>query len=245
MATLTKTAELTLIIAAQEGDEGASQKLLDAHEGLIRSVVKSFPTSGPIDTDDLLQEGRLGLWMAIMDFDVESGLRLSTIGKRKIIEFVGAAMAHSHPMSIPARTMRRYQEAWRDLDPEEYTEALLRATTGEHPMGADTFAAIHFVKTGAVYLDAEPDEEGLSPHETLAAPSYTPSNAGPALDELEALPPTQRLVVRLSVGLETGEPMIDSEIAAYLLAEHGVKVSRATVQRRRIEGLAAIAVRSL
>jgi RNA polymerase sigma factor (sigma-70 family) len=57
--------------------------LLREHEGLIHFIVRrQWP--GQADYADLIQEGRIGLWLAILRFDPERGLAFSTFAGRAI-----------------------------------------------------------------------------------------------------------------------------------------------------------------
>lgn len=66
-----------LILAAQAGSRRATEQLLLAHEGLVRSLVARHRGRRHLE-EDLLQAGRLGLLLAIQTCDVRRGVRLST-----------------------------------------------------------------------------------------------------------------------------------------------------------------------
>ena len=54
----------TLLQAAQAGDQAAAQRLVEANQGLVWSVVRRYLPSGQ-DREDLYQLGCLGLLKAI------------------------------------------------------------------------------------------------------------------------------------------------------------------------------------
>lgn len=61
-------AELTLIKQAQGGDQQASTKLIKKYQGLIRCKARSYFVAGG-DREDVIQEGMIGLYKAIRDYD--------------------------------------------------------------------------------------------------------------------------------------------------------------------------------
>lgn len=60
--------ELTLIAAAQQGDEAASSALVSRYRGFVRCKARSYFLAGA-DRDDVVQEGMIGLYKAIRDYD--------------------------------------------------------------------------------------------------------------------------------------------------------------------------------
>ena len=60
--------ELTLIVAAQRGDEAASSALVSRYRGFVRCKARSYFLAGA-DHDDVVQEGMIGLYKAIRDYD--------------------------------------------------------------------------------------------------------------------------------------------------------------------------------
>lgn len=63
-----------LVTLAQAGDEDALEKLLKMYSGLVKTEAFSFYVMcADRDNDDLLQEGMIGLWKAVRNFDTEDG----------------------------------------------------------------------------------------------------------------------------------------------------------------------------
>lgn len=60
--------ERALVAAAQAGDEGASRALLERYRGFVRCKARSFFLAGA-DREDVIQEGMIGLYKAIRDYD--------------------------------------------------------------------------------------------------------------------------------------------------------------------------------
>ncbi|MDZ4180242.1 MAG: RNA polymerase sporulation sigma factor SigH [Coriobacteriia bacterium] len=60
--------EIALVVAAQAGDEGASSQLIRKYRSLVRCKARSYFLVGG-DRDDIIQEGLIGLYKAIRDYD--------------------------------------------------------------------------------------------------------------------------------------------------------------------------------
>lgn len=68
---------MELILASQNGDQYAKDKLVKHNIGLIKSVLRGFVNRG-YDMDDLFQIGSIGLLKAISKFDTSYNVRFST-----------------------------------------------------------------------------------------------------------------------------------------------------------------------
>ena len=74
---------LDLIIASQNGDESAKEKLIQENAGLIWAIVQRYTGRG-VEIDDLYQIGCLGFLKAVDGFDVAYGTQFSTYAVPKI-----------------------------------------------------------------------------------------------------------------------------------------------------------------
>lgn len=228
--------ENRLIDAAQEGDPEALEKLLDAYRPMLGKLVREFGTSAVVDRDDLEQEAALGFMEAVFDFDTARQARLATWGGMKARLRLREVVADSKPIRIPSSTLSLYQMAMNRAEGDYAAAVEYASTEAPTKMTRETFAMVHETLYGSVELDGPADEHGHLPHETVVpAPEYDPQ-ADALADALAELPETLRFIVRAYYGLVSGEPMTDEEISEYLLAEFEVSMSRATVQRRRMEG---------
>ena len=61
--------DILLIKQYREGNESAVEELLEKYKGLVNSIARTFYLKG-IDRDDLIQEGMIGLFNAIVTFDL-------------------------------------------------------------------------------------------------------------------------------------------------------------------------------
>lgn len=84
-----------LIAAAKSDDKQAMETLLLRYTGLVRSIARGYFLLGG-DTEDLIQEGMIGLYNAVSDYDCESGgSRFKTFARicitRRILDAVKAS----------------------------------------------------------------------------------------------------------------------------------------------------------
>ena len=66
-----------VFVCAQAGCRACLDALMDRHEGLVHHVLRR-QGSGLAPYDDVLQEGRIALWRAILHFDPQRGTAFST-----------------------------------------------------------------------------------------------------------------------------------------------------------------------
>lgn len=64
----TARGELALLRAAREGDQNASSQIVRRYRSLVRCKARSYFLVGG-DRDDIIQEGLIGLYKAIRDYD--------------------------------------------------------------------------------------------------------------------------------------------------------------------------------
>jgi len=78
------------------------ETLVKCHEGLVHSIAKQYLGRG-LPWEDLLQEARIGLIMAIRGFDASRGLAFSTYATRAIHRHLYRALHYQGPgLRIPA-----------------------------------------------------------------------------------------------------------------------------------------------
>ena len=65
-----KKSDEELVTLAQSGDKHATEELLIRHAGLVRGCARGFFLIGG-ETEDLIQEGMIGLFKAVRDFNPE------------------------------------------------------------------------------------------------------------------------------------------------------------------------------
>ncbi len=96
MGKYTPTDEEALFRQAQAGDSGSLEALMQRHEKLVHAVVHA-QWSGGWRYADIIHEGRIGLWHAILKYDPAYGTAFSTYAWPAIAHQVWAAVQPEHP----------------------------------------------------------------------------------------------------------------------------------------------------
>ena len=112
---------------AQAGCEVCLEALLERHERLVHAVLRR-QWRGEVACTDLLQEGRIGLWQAVMHFDPYRGISFSTYAWHAIERRMWRAVdLHSRQGEREAAWMRTRSACagWEPLDPLFLTEDAL------------------------------------------------------------------------------------------------------------------------
>jgi RNA polymerase sigma factor (sigma-70 family) len=73
----TSSAVVRLFRRAQAGDGESLEDLMRQHDGLVHHIIRR-QWGGSLSYGQVLQEGRIGLWRAILRFDPERGMAFST-----------------------------------------------------------------------------------------------------------------------------------------------------------------------
>jgi len=96
---LSRGPERNLILAAQGGDEAASAALLRRYRGFVRSKARAYFVAGG-DRDDVIQEGMIGLYKAIRDYDVTQPTSFRSFAElcvtRQLISAIKSASRYKH-----------------------------------------------------------------------------------------------------------------------------------------------------
>ncbi len=92
MKKYTREAEVALFRAAQAGDAESLATLMRMHERLVHAVVRR-QWSGGWRYADVVHEGRIGLWQAILNYDPQRGTAFATYAWPAIARQVWRAVA--------------------------------------------------------------------------------------------------------------------------------------------------------
>ncbi len=88
-----------IAVKAQQGDPDSQEYLLKKYKNLVKKLALPYNIVGG-DSQDLIQEGMIGLYKAIRDFDIERGIYFHVFAKtcvnRQIISAVRAASRKKH-----------------------------------------------------------------------------------------------------------------------------------------------------
>jgi RNA polymerase sporulation-specific sigma factor len=91
--------ELSLIIAARNGDERAMDDIIRRYQGFVRLKASSYFLAGG-DSNDLIQEGTIGLFKAVRDFRADKETSFRSFAElcitRQIITAIKTATRYKH-----------------------------------------------------------------------------------------------------------------------------------------------------
>lgn len=83
-----------LAVASQKGDASACEILLDRYKGSVREIARAYFLVGA-DSDDVIQEGMIGLYKAVLGYDGERDASFGTFAslcvRRQIVSAVRSA----------------------------------------------------------------------------------------------------------------------------------------------------------
>ena len=99
-----------LALAAQRGENAALEELLERYKYAVRGAARSYFLEGG-ETEDLVQEGMIGLYGAVRDFREDGGMRFKSFARlcirRRIASAVRGAARKKH---VPLNTYVPFAE---------------------------------------------------------------------------------------------------------------------------------------
>ena len=98
---------------AQRGDAASLTRLMDQHDGLVHYILRR-QWCGSLSYTEVLQEGRISLWRAILGFDPERGVAFST--------YASVAIARQIWRAVVLR--RAEDRAWAENEAQSGDEAV-------------------------------------------------------------------------------------------------------------------------
>ena len=111
---LTSTREYQLARRCRDGDARSRQRLVEHHLGLVVMIARRYVDRG-LPLLDLIEEGNLGLIVAVERFDPEVGCRFSTYARWWIRQQIDMAlMTQTSVVRIPAHVARERRRAARE-----------------------------------------------------------------------------------------------------------------------------------
>lgn len=105
--------ELRLLAEMADGNDGARHALICHHLGLVIAMARGFSDRG-LDLLDLIEEGNLGMLIALQKFDLDRGVRFSTYAAWWIRYYLQTAIATQVPIVRPPlrAQQRASRQAW-------------------------------------------------------------------------------------------------------------------------------------
>lgn len=191
---LSATQEKVLARRIEAGDPAAKRELIEANLKLVVAIARNYTEAArPMEFEDLVQEGNIGLIRAVEKFDWRKGLKFSTYGTWWIRQAIGRAIADkSKTIRLPVHVFEKARkveiavvnfeaEHGRTPTDDEVAEVLMHRGS---PMTAEDVAKHRGLPEVLASLDekingdesepgpmveALPDRTALSPEETLLA----------------------------------------------------------------------------
>lgn len=120
--TLTQAEEKELAKRAKEGDEKAKQELIKANLRLVVTIAKKAIHMSKLPIIDLIQEGNVGLMVAVEKFNYKLGYKFATYASWWIKQAMFKAISEqSHCMKIPVyiqETLSKFSKLKREMERE-------------------------------------------------------------------------------------------------------------------------------
>jgi len=207
--------EQRLLDQMVQGSDEARQALICHHLGLVISMARHFGNRG-LELLDLIEEGNLGMLVALQKFDAQRGLRFSTYAGWWIRYYLQTAVATQVPIvRPPLRAQQRAgRQAWQQWC-ESHGAAAAPALPVEGDAAADAApmpapaASAPLVTTVPLHDDDHDDarfaEAGLYQRDVadeLAEERDAPRLAALLRELVDQLPARQRDIVIARFGLD-------------------------------------------
>ena len=242
---LTRVEERRLVDRAQRGDKMSRERLVAAHSRLVWSVARRYRCRTH-STEDLAQEGMLGLMLAIDRFDATRDCRLSTYALHWIRQAIARAASQTDRMiHVPAqataeiRRMRRVRDERQQVLGRELSDGELANECGvDEARVARLFAALQ----DAVSYDTPVGEGQEASLLELAEDQSAPNPEAGALREsyraevrrlVAELRPRERDVLIQRFGMNGCSPRTLDELSRELrITREGVRQIEARAIRK-------------
>lgn len=250
---LTDAQVVMLAKRAERGDEQAKRELVEANLKLVVHVAKRFTAQArPMEFEDLVQEGNLGLIRAVEKFDWRRGLKFSTYGVWWIRQAIGRAIADKkNTIRLPVHVFEKARKV-------ELAAYQLSIELGREPSDAEVAERLNFTEAdvakhrnlpevvGALEAPVEGETEDVTLADTIEDRTQpTPEEnrlAAASAEELERarvefLTSRENEVLARRWGLEGAMPQTLAEVGELL------GVSRERV--RQVENAAVLKLRAV
>ncbi len=224
-----------LLRRAQQGDEHATNALIEHNNGLIWSIARRYFGRG-VEPDDLYQLGALGFLKAVRGFDCDYGTAFSTYAVPKIAGEIRRFLRDDGPVKVSrsvkdlSTRLRRLQSEMENANGREVTIAELADAAG---VTVEEAAMCEQASRATDSLERQLTDDGASLGELLSDGGSMEEQLALSLSLREAvktLPQRERQVIALRY-----DRGMTQAAAARVLGVSQVQISR--LERRAIEVL--------
>ena len=196
-----KGTTVTMLRAAQAGDQAACGQLVEENQGLIWSIVRRY-ARGHLELDDLYQLGCLGFLKAVQGFNLAFGTQFSTYAVPKIAGEIRRFLRDDSMVKIGrGRKERGYliQKARASLSAELGREPVLSELSQATGLTPEEIAEVDLATAPVASLQAEMGEDGLSFEGVLGSDSPEESIVEKLAlrTAIDALPERERQLILL------------------------------------------------
>ncbi|MBN2794999.1 MAG: RNA polymerase sporulation sigma factor SigH [Clostridia bacterium] len=125
----------SIVAHVKDGDDAAQDYLIKKYKNFVRAKVRTYFLIGA-DSEDIIQEGMIGLFKAIRDFDIDKNTNFKAFAelciKRQVITAIKSATRQKH---IP---LNSYVSLNKPIYDDESERTLLDVLTGKRSMNPET-----------------------------------------------------------------------------------------------------------
>ncbi len=129
-----KKCDEEMVRLARAGNRDAEETLLRKYKGVVKKRAASYYMAGA-DRDDVIQEGMIGVFKAIRDFDSAKGASFSTFAElciiRQITDAVRAAARYKHSPLNDSMSLQNFLPAGEEDNTT--LEEVIASSTSEDP----------------------------------------------------------------------------------------------------------------
>ena len=228
------TDALTLLEAAQQGDNEACERLLLDNSGLIWSVARRYYGRG-VDPEDLYQLGCLGFLKAVRGFDLSYGTQFSTYAVPKIAGEIRRFLRDDGTVKVSRSVKERaaaLKQARQTLSLRLGREPTLSELGEATRLEIEEIAAAETAVQTVASLHSETGEEGFTLESVLGSAGMEEELVERLTlrQAIDALPERERMVIFLRFYRSMTQDRISR-----VLGVSQVQVSR--IERRAVEHL--------
>ena len=215
-------------VAAQ--DEDARKQFIEKNLRLVVSIAREFMHMG-LSLDDLIQEGNIGLMIAVSKYDASQGYKFSTYATYWIRQSIDRALANTgRNIRIPAHKyfkLGTYRKAIRNLELKNGRYPTIEEIAEEMNISVDDVIGLQQIQYDTTSLNAEVSNDESDDKKTELG-AFIPSNEpGPEevlitesmqleirqLLEICNLTDRERTVLKLRYGFDDGKTKTLEQVA--------------------------------